>query len=237
MKSDNREATYPLLTDVERHQLLVEWNDTSTDYPQDLCLHELFEAQVNLTPDNIAVVFGDQRLTYRELNQRANQLAHYIRALGVGPEVLVGIFMSRSLEMVIGLYGILKAGGAYVPLDPEYPKELVAFMLEDTQVPVVLTQTDLVEKLPSNVKKVVCLDAAWQIISKESAEEPVSGVMAENPISVLELLFRDTNFGFSLNHEGSHKGVNISHIRNSISCHIPLFGLRSCPKKSTSFLA
>ena len=116
-----------------RHQLLVEWNDTETDYPKDKCIHELFEAQVERTPDAIAVVFEDQRLTYRELNQRANQLAHYLRKLGVGPEVLVGICVERSMEMIVGILGILKAGGAYVPLDPSYPDERLVFMLEDSR--------------------------------------------------------------------------------------------------------
>ena len=112
----------PLLTDAEKHQLLVEWNDTRIDYPSDKCIYELFETQVAKTPDAIAVVFANQQLTYRELNSRANQLAHYLRKLGVGPETLVGICMERSIEMIVGLLGILKAGGAYVPLDSTYPK-------------------------------------------------------------------------------------------------------------------
>ena len=113
---EQRLANLPLLTPAERHQLLVEWNDTDTNSPRDQCIHELFEAQVERTPETIAVVFEDQQLTYRELNGRANQLAHYLRTLGVGPEVLVGICVERSLEMIVALLGILKAGGAYVPL-------------------------------------------------------------------------------------------------------------------------
>ena len=109
----------PILTESERHQLLVEWNDTRTDYPRDACIHHLFEAQVEKTPDAIAVTFGKEQLTYRELNRRANQLAHSLQRLGVGPDVLVGICVERSLEMVVGLLGILKAGGAYVPIDPD----------------------------------------------------------------------------------------------------------------------
>ena len=119
---EQRVADLPLLTETERQQLLVEWNSSRTDCPPDVCIHQLFEAQVERTPDAIAVVFEAEQLTYGELNRRANQLAHYLRALGVGPEVLVAICLERSLKMVIGLLGILKAGGAYVPLDPAYPQ-------------------------------------------------------------------------------------------------------------------
>src|SRR3990172_5937896 len=156
---EQRISDLPLLTEAERKQLLVEWNGTKADYPKDKCIHELFEAQVERTPEAIAVVFEDKQLTYSELNARANQLAHHLRALGVWPEVLVGIYMERSLEMVVGLLGILKAGGAYVPLDLTYPKERLAFMLEDTQVPVLLTQERLVSGLPQHGATVVCLDA------------------------------------------------------------------------------
>ena len=132
------------------------------------------------TPDAVAVVFEDDQLTYRELNRRANQLAHYLRSLDVGPEVLVGICVERSLEMVVGLLGILKAGGAYVPLDPTYPKERLAFMLEDTQAQVLLSQECLLEVLPENKQQVVCLDTDWQAISRESEENPLSGSTGEN---------------------------------------------------------
>ena len=128
---EQRLADLPLLTPAERHQLLVEWNDTRKDYPQDTCIHALFEAQVERTPEAVAVVCEDQQLTYRQLNSRANQLAHYLRQRGVGPEALVGLCVERSLDMVVGLLGILKAGGAYVPLEPAYPPERLAGMLED----------------------------------------------------------------------------------------------------------
>ena len=127
----------------------MEWNDTKTGDSQHLCIHQLFEAQVERTPDAIAVVLEDRQLTYGELNRRANQLAHHLRSLGVGPDVLVGICLEHSPEMVIGLLGILKAGGVYVPLDPTYPKERLAFMLEDARVPVLLTQERLVGGLPA----------------------------------------------------------------------------------------
>ncbi|HMZ78170.1 MAG TPA: amino acid adenylation domain-containing protein, partial [Acidobacteriota bacterium] len=133
----------PILTEAERHQVLVEWNATQVDYPRDVCLHQLIEAQVERTPDAIAVVFEDQSLTYRELNSQANQLAYHLQQQGVGPDVLVGICVERSLEMVIGLLAILKAGGAYVPLDPAFPAERLAFMIEDARLSIILTQPQL----------------------------------------------------------------------------------------------
>lgn len=179
----------PILTEAERHQILVEWNDTKkVDYPKDTCLHELFEAQVERTPDATALVFEDQKLSYQELNQRANQLAHYLRTLGVGPEILVGICVERSLEMVVGLLGVLKAGGAYVPLDPEYPKERLAFMIEDSQTSVLLTQEKLKLEIGNrklNNGNIVCLDSDWETITQECENNPVSGVNADNLIYVI----------------------------------------------------
>jgi amino acid adenylation domain-containing protein len=170
----------PLLTPVEQHQLLFEWNDTQTDYPENQCIHELFEAQVERAPDAIALVFADQHLTYRELNARANQLAHYLRSLGVKPEVLVGICVERSLYMVIGLLGILKAGGAYVPFDPEYPQQRLAFMGEDSQVSVLLTQEKFKETLPYQPAHIICLDADWTTIARERTDNPVAGTQGDN---------------------------------------------------------
>jgi len=153
-----RLSEFTILTERERYQLLVEWNQTQVDYPKDRCLHQLLEEQVERTPDAVAVVFDGQQLTYRELNHRANQLAGHLHTLGVGPDILVGVCMKRSLEMMVALYGILKAGGAYLPLDPSYPKERLAFMLEDSRTPVLLTHTVLLPRLPSVPAKVVCLD-------------------------------------------------------------------------------
>ncbi|MHC5729313.1 MAG: AMP-binding protein, partial [Nostoc sp.] len=133
-----------LLTPEERYQLLIKWNNTAVSYPQDKCIHQLFEEQVKLTPNAIAVIFEDQKLTYQQLNERANQLAHYLQEKGVDREVLVGIFVERSLEMVVGLLGILKAGGAYVPLDPSYPADRLVYMLSDAAVSILLTQQSLV---------------------------------------------------------------------------------------------
>jgi amino acid adenylation domain-containing protein len=198
---EQRLSDLPLLTPAERHTLLVEWNNTQVDYPKDICIHQLFEAQVERTPEAVAVVFESQQLTYRELNRRANQLAHHLRSLGVDPDTLVGICLERSLEMVVGLLGILKAGGAYVPLDPAYPQERLTFMLEDSQVPVLLTQQQLVEKLPEHQARVICLDADWETITSHCEENPISGVTPENLTYVI----------YTSGSTGKPKGTMLSH--------------------------
>jgi amino acid adenylation domain-containing protein/thioester reductase-like protein len=190
-----------LLTRTEYQQVLVEWNATTVDYPKNTCLQELFEAQVERTPEALALVYEGTHLSYRELNQRANQVAHYLRRLGVGPEVLVGLCMERSLEMVVGLFGILKAGGAYVPLDPEYPKDRVAFMLEDAQVSVLLTQEHLGVALPSHTATPVCLDSEWEAIAQEREENPCREATADNLAYVI----------YTSGSTGKPKGVMISH--------------------------
>ena len=164
------EVAPPPLTEAQRHQLLFAWNATQSAYPRDTCIHQLFEAQVRRTPDAVAVVFESERLTYRELNSKANQLAHYLQKLGVGPEVLVGVCLERSLEMMVGLLGILKAGGAYVPLDPAYPQERLAFMLQDARVTILLTQQQLLPRLPRQEARVVCLNTEWESIVQQSTE-------------------------------------------------------------------
>jgi amino acid adenylation domain-containing protein len=145
----NKLGELPLLTEAERHTLLVGWNATQTAFPTGGCLHDLIEAQVERTPDAVALEFGEAQLSYRELNRRANLVAQRLRSLGVRADVLVGLFLERSFEMVVGMLGILKAGGAYVPIAPEYPAERVAFMLEDAAAPVVLTQSALLGQLRS----------------------------------------------------------------------------------------
>jgi amino acid adenylation domain-containing protein len=204
---ERRVSDIPLLTEAERQQLLVNWNDTRTDCPKDLCIHQLFEAQVGRTPAAVAVVLEDQQLTYKELNRRTNQLANHLRILGVGPEIPVGICLKHSLEMVVGLLGILKAGGAYVPLDPAYPKERLAFMLEDAGVPVLLTQEPLLAGLPEHNAKVVCLDSDWEAIAQESAENPSCLTMPENLAYVI----------YTSGSTGQPKGVLVSHA--SIASH------------------
>ncbi|MBD2137716.1 amino acid adenylation domain-containing protein [Anabaena sp. FACHB-1237] len=159
-----------LLTVAERNQLLFEWNNTKVAYRQDKCIHQLFEEQVIKTPDAVAVVFENQQLTYQELNQKANQLAHYLQNLGVKPETLVAICVERSLEMVIGLLGILKAGGAYVPIDPNYPSDRIAYMLSDAAMPILLTQELLLTTLPKNQAQIICLDSHWEKIATQKDE-------------------------------------------------------------------
>ncbi len=179
-------ATLPLLTETERQQLLIEWN---TDPVEDegkaedgtsMFVHQLFEAQVRRTPDAVAVVFEDEQLTYGELDRRANQLAHHLQALGVGPDVCVGICMERSPELVVAILGILKAGGACVPLDPAYPPERLTFMLEDIQVPVILTQERLLTLLSGYRTHPICLDTGRERIARESTQLPASNVTSDN---------------------------------------------------------
>jgi amino acid adenylation domain-containing protein/non-ribosomal peptide synthase protein (TIGR01720 family) len=155
---DQHLSELPLLTNAEQIRILRDWNDTSVAFTQDVCLHHLFDAQVERSPAAMAVVSGSEQITYRELNRRANQLAHYLRSFDVGPDTLVGICATQSIEMVVGLLGVLKAGGAYVPLDPAYPPERLRFMIEDAKVSVLLTQTAIAEYLPKNAAKVINLD-------------------------------------------------------------------------------
>jgi non-ribosomal peptide synthetase component F len=165
-----------ILKPSDRKQLLVEFNQTHADYPLDRCIHQLFEEQAERTPDHIAVVFEDQQLTYAELNRRSNQLAHHLQRLGVKPEVLVGLFVERSLDLIIGLLGILKAGGAYVPLDPALPKESLTFRLQDARLSVLLTQQQLAEKLCDRTAQVICLDTDWEL-STERAKKILAATL------------------------------------------------------------
>ncbi|MDF5719565.1 MAG: amino acid adenylation domain-containing protein [Rhizonema sp. PD37] len=191
----------PLLTAAEQQQLLVEWNNTQVDYSFDKCIHQLFEEQVQLTPDAVAVVFEDQQLTYQQLNRRANQLAHYLQSLGVKLEVLVGICVERSLDMVVGLLGILKAGGAYIPLDPNYPVERLSYMLADSQVKVLLSQRQIISELSPTKVDVVALDTDWEIICQKSDENPSNGVKPYNLAYVI----------YTSGSTGQPKGVAIPH--------------------------
>ncbi len=155
----------PLLTHDEQEQLLGVWNATQREYPQDVCVHQLFEQQVQRTPEAVALVFGEETLTYIELDRRANQLAHYLRRLGIGPNDLVGLYMERSIEMVIGMLGVLKAGGAYVPLDTSTPYERLSVILEDLQASAFLTREHLRDSLLKERNVLICLDTDWETIA------------------------------------------------------------------------
>ncbi|MCP4990317.1 MAG: amino acid adenylation domain-containing protein [Colwellia sp.] len=202
-----------LLSEREREQIIHGFNNTAVDYQVDKkTIIDIFEEQVEQSPNSIAVVFEDQQLTYRGLNDEANRLAHYLQNLGVGPDVLVGICMERSLEMVIGFLGVLKAGGIYMPLDPDYPEARLAYMMEDARISVLLTHSGLVGKLPETTAKLVCLDEVTEALSQLSAENLVSGVMADNLAYVI----------YTSGSTGAPKGVMVDHaaitqhIKNSI---------------------
>ena len=189
-----------MLTQQEWSQL-KHWNDTRREYPGDRCVQELFEEQVQRTPQSVALAFGDEQLKYDELNRRANQLAHYLRAVGVGPEVLVGIYLERSVHQIVALLAILKAGGAYLPLDLTYPKQRLTFMLKDAGASVLLTQRRFVTKLPSDRLKVLCLDEIGAALSQGSTQNPQSGVRKENLIYVI----------YTSGSTGQPKGIAVTH--------------------------
>ena len=215
-KPEKRISDLPLLTEGELHELLIEWNQTERDFPRDKCLHEIFEQQVERTPDAVAVTFESERLTYRELNARSNQLAHYLRKLGVGPETMVGISVERSLEMIIGLLGILKAGGAYVPLDPTYPSERLAFLVADSGIKLIVTQQNLQSKLSVRNFHFLCLDGEWEKIARESTESLSSGVTPENLAYVI----------YTSGSTGHPKGALLEHrgVCNLIDVQVREFG-------------
>lgn len=196
-----RLSEMPLLTQTERRQILIDWNNTKADCPLVQCLHQLFEQQVEKTPNAIAVVFGSQSVTYAELNIKANQLAHFLRYKGVGADVLVGLCIERSLEMIIGLLGILKAGGAYVPMDPDYPHERLLYMMKDTEASVFLTQKKLIEKLPICTADIICLDYDWTNISPYQSNNPV---IQNNPRDLAYIIYTSGS-------TGKPKGVMVSH--------------------------
>ncbi|MGG2065340.1 non-ribosomal peptide synthase/polyketide synthase [Bacillus sp. S14(2024)] len=189
-----------MLSDTEQKQLLEEWNDTDVVYGHECMIHELFEQQVARTPDAVAVVYEDGKLTYQELNEKSNQLAHYLQKRGIGPESLVGVCVERSPDMIIGLFGILKAGGAYVPLDPSYPENRLRYILENSQIQVLLTKEELQDWLPKDIQA-ICLDRDQVMISKESNLAPVSGVTANNLAYII----------YTSGSTGNPKGVMIEH--------------------------
>jgi amino acid adenylation domain-containing protein len=222
----------PLLTAEERHQLLVEWNATAADYPRDKCVHELFADQAVRTPEAVAVRYEDCRMSCGELDRRSNQLAHHLRGLGVGAEVVVGICVERSIEMVVGVLGILKAGGAYLPLDPSYPQERLAYMLKDAAVSVLLTQSNVEGNLATHCSRVVLLDRDRTEVAKQPATLPASGVVPENLCYVI----------YTSGSTGRPKGVMATHrgVVNRIAAQTGIAVLSDddvcCQKTSIGFV-
>jgi amino acid adenylation domain-containing protein len=190
-----------MLCEAERQEVLFEFNDTNKQYPSDRLVFQLFEQQVDQTPEAVALVFEEQRLTYRELNERANQLAHYLRSRGVSPEVLVGLCVERSAEIIIGLLGILKAGGAYIPLEPALPRERLEFLLDNSQATMLITQQELLSSIPTERVPVVCVDSDWEAISSHSKENPNSEVSGSNAAYVI----------YTSGSTGTPKGVVVEH--------------------------
>ncbi|HEY1271032.1 MAG TPA: amino acid adenylation domain-containing protein, partial [Terriglobales bacterium] len=190
-----------LLTSSEQTDLLSAWDATAIDYPPHISIHQRFETQVERTPHAIAAVCESEKLTYAELNSRANQLAHFLRKRGVGPDVLVGMYMDRSLDMVVAILAIVKAGGAYLPLDPAYPPDRLAFMLDDSKPPVLLTQERMRKDVPPCTAEVVCVDSQWDSIAKESNQNPSTGVRPQNLAYVI----------YTSGSTGKPKGAQITH--------------------------
>jgi microcystin synthetase protein McyA len=201
---DANHAAHSFLSPAEQDRLLT-WNATKRPYPDKQCLHELFEAQAHQSPDAVAVVFEGRQLTYRELDRRANRLAHHLRSLGVGPEVLVGVALERSEVLLVALLAVLKAGGAYVPLDPTYPSERLAYILQDSQAPVLLTQPSLQGSLPDYQGQTVVLDsegAPTQAAPSDSDAAPANtGVTPQHLAYVI----------YTSGSTGKPKGVRVQH--------------------------
>ena len=219
---DQRVSEIQFLTEDEQRKLLVEWNDTQRPITRDICAHHLFEAQAAKTPSAVAVEFAGEQLTYGELNERANRLAHYLRGLGVGPESLVGICIERSIEMLTGLLAILKAGGAFVPLDPAYPPQRLSFMIEDARPPVVLTKQRWLQKLPESETQIVCVDDGAQLPGRESAENLHDTVTPENLAYVI----------YTSGSTGAPKGVAITHgsLMNLVRWHQRVYQVSSADR-------
>ncbi len=194
-------ASLPILADSEREVILHNWNDTERPFPSDLCVHQLFEAQVLSSPDSIALICDDLQLSYSELNERANQLAHHLRRLGVGMESPVAILMERNVDLIVSLLAILKAGGCYLPLDPDYPQERLSFMLRDANVRVLLTQSNFIERLPQHDAYALQVDAAWPTIAQEMTENLTLSARAENVAYVI----------YTSGSTGEPKGVEVTH--------------------------
>jgi surfactin family lipopeptide synthetase A len=196
-----RISELPLLTYPEERQILKDWNATEVEYPQNCCIHHLFEAQAEQTPNVIALTFNELSLSYAELNGRANQLANYLITQGVGPDVMVGIYIERSLEMVVGMLGILKAGGAYVPIDPAYPMERVRYILTDADVRLVLTQSEMIGSTDTAQRISICLETNWPVIASYSSQNPSP---RNHPLDTSYIIYTSGS-------TGQPKGVAVSH--------------------------
>jgi len=216
---DRAISTLPVLDKSEKEQILVKWNDTGIEYPIDTLAHKLFEEQVSANPDAVAVNFEGETLSYRDLNNQANQLAHFLQKKGVGPDILVGLCVERSLEMVVGLMGILKAGGAYLPIDPTNPPERIEYMLEDAQVSLLMSQQHIQGKLGLSIDEIVLLDSDWAEIAKESKMNPVCEVVPNNLAYVI----------YTSGSTGRPKGVMLHHsgLCNFASAYIDAFDIGS----------
>jgi amino acid adenylation domain-containing protein len=222
-----------LLTEQEKRQLLKEWNATEASYPKDKCVHQLFEEQVRRAPEAVAVVFEGEELSYGELNRRANRLARYLRAQGVGPEDLVGVCVERSLEMVVGLLGILKAGGAYVPLDPSYPQERLTYMLQDAAPKVLLTQERLLGVLASQQATMpLCLDRDWATIAKHPDSDPPSHTKPQN---LAYVIYTSGSTGKPKGVEGTHQAL-VNRVRWMASTYAATPGERCAQKTALGFI-
>ncbi|WYM00562.1 MAG: amino acid adenylation domain-containing protein [Gloeotrichia echinulata CP02] len=224
---EQKVSELPLLTNAEYKQIFTNWNFTEITYPQE-CIHQLFESQVEQTPNNEAITYQGQYLTYQELNQRSNQLAHYLRKLKIGPDVLVGICLERSVDLVVATLGVLKAGGAYVPLDVNYPQDRLAYMIQDTQIPVLLTYKYLSDKLPQNNINTIYLDTEWSVIAQENAENlHIEGTTSANLAYVI----------YTSGSTGNPKGTMVQHgslvnayrgweetyaLRSATTCHLQM---------------
>jgi amino acid adenylation domain-containing protein/thioester reductase-like protein len=195
----------PLLTLAERKQILFDWNTTQAAYPADSCLHQLFEMQAQKAPRADALAFAGLTLSYAGLNGKANQVAHYLRSIGVGPDVAVGLCVDRSPEMAVGMLGIIKAGGAYVPIDPQYPEQRIAYMLNDARIDVLLTRQALAEALPHNAKYKICLDSDWRTIGQWPDVNPA---LCNHPLDLAYIIYTSGTTGLP-------KGVMVSH-RNAV---------------------
>jgi amino acid adenylation domain-containing protein len=193
-----------ILTASEQEQLLLKFNQTRADYAQDVSLHQLFEQQVKLTPLSIALISDSEEITYRQLNHRVNQLAHYLQKQGVTKETLVALCLERDLDMVVGILAILKAGGAYIPLDPSYPVERLNFMLSDSQTSLLISKQEILEKLSLSASKTVCLDIEQQEIAQESLENPINISSSDN---LAYIIYTSGSTGTPKGVLGTHRGT------------------------------